>query len=221
MQSSYAEKIDIFTHISPAKYDQALYKKAKHTVHKELNATAPALVDLEARFQIMDKFEGLKQVLTIVQPSLETVVDVRDAIELSKLANDEMAELVAKYPERFVAAVACLPMNNMDAALREADRAIQVLNFKGVQIHTPIGAKPIDRPELMSLYDFMSKMELPIWIHPTREPSIPDYADEDESKYDLFRSIGWPYETSKAMARLVFSGVFDKYPNLKFIIHHC
>ncbi|MFC1892387.1 amidohydrolase family protein [Thermodesulfobacteriota bacterium] len=221
MRDSDLEIIDVFTHISPKKYDEALYKKASYTFHKEHNAGFPALVDLDARFRIMDKFEGLKQVLTIAQPPLETVVDTEDAVVLARLANDEMAELVERHPDRFVAAAACLPMNDVDAAIMEADRAIRDLKFKGVQIYTPVGQKPLDRPEFMPLYELMSKNELPIWIHPTLEPSVPDYADETESKYDLFRSIGWPYESSKGMARLVFSGVFDKYPNLKFIIHHC
>jgi predicted TIM-barrel fold metal-dependent hydrolase len=221
MQDSFPEIIDIFTHISPKKYNEALYKKACDTFHKEHNAGFPALVDLDARFRIMDKFEGLKIVLTLAQPPLETVVDAQDAIELARLANDEMAELVARYPHRFIAAAACLPMNDIDAAIKEAERTITELKFKGVQIYTPVGKKPLDRTEFMPLYELMSKAGLPIWIHPTREPSEPDYTDEIESKYDLFRSIGWPYETTRGMARLVFSGVFDKYPDLKFIIHHC
>ncbi len=221
MAGSYLEIIDVFNHISPPKYDKALWKKARYTIHKEINAGVPALVDLEARFQIMDKFEGLRQVLSIVQPPLETVVDAKNAVELARLANDEMADLVGRYPDRFVSAVASLPMNDVDAALREAERAINELHFKGVQIYTPVGNKPLDRAEFMPLYDLVSKKESTIWIHPTREQSVPDYGDEVESKYDMYRSIGWPYETSKGMARLVFSGVFDTYPNLKFIIHHC
>ena len=220
MQNSYSEKIDVFTHISTLKYEEALYKKARETVHKEINARYPALVDLDERFRMMDKFAGLKQVITIVQPSLEGVVDAKDAIDLARLANDEMAELVIRYPDRFVAAAACLPMNDMDASLSEAERAIKELDMKGVQIFTPAGHKPLDRPEFMPLYALMSENGLPIWIHPTREKTVPDYTDEVESMYDIYLTLGWPYETSKAMARLVFSGVFDKYPNIKFITHH-
>ena len=64
----------------------------------------------------MDKFEGLQQVLTVGAPPVEYVVSPDDAVSMSKTANDEMAELVNKYPDRFAAAVACLPMNDMDAA---------------------------------------------------------------------------------------------------------
>ncbi len=106
--------IDIFTHILPRRYKEALDKKAKHTAYQEMNKLAPAVCSLDARFRVMDRYEGLKHVLTIAAPPLESVVNSADAIELAKLANDEMAELVLKYPERFVAAIAYLPMNNID-----------------------------------------------------------------------------------------------------------
>ena len=170
---------------------------------------------------MMDKFKNYRQVLTIVQPGLESVVSAQDAAELARIANDEMAELVGKYPDRFAGAVASLPMNNVNAALKEAERSIRELNFKGIQLFTPVDGKPLDHLEFMDIYEMMSKFDLPIWIHPTGEASVPDYVGEAESKFGIFSSLGWPYQTSLAMARLVFGGVFDKYPNLKFIIHHC
>lgn len=221
MKRAYSEKIDAFSHISPLKYNEALYKKARHTVHKEIGESVSALADLDERFRMLDRLEGLKQVLTIAQPPIETVVNAKDAVELTKLANDEMSELVTKYPDRFVAGVACLPMNDVDAALREADRAVKELNLKGVQIFTPVNGKPVDSPEFMEIYHKMAEYDLPVWLHPTRERSVPDYVNEDESKYYLFQYLGWPYETSVGMARLVFSGVLEKYPGIKFIVHHC
>jgi aminocarboxymuconate-semialdehyde decarboxylase len=62
---------------------------------------------------------------------------------------------------------------------------------------------------------------LPIFLHPVRENTIPDYPDEKLAKYGTFIAFGWPYETTMAMARLVFSGLMEKYPNIKFITHHC
>lgn len=181
----------------------------------------PTLSDLDSRFEIMDKYDGLVQVLTIAGPSLERIATPEDTPELAKIANNEMAGLVTKYPDRFVAAVACLPMNNIDATLKEVDRAVKELNFRGVQIYTSTVGKPLDLPEFMPLYEKMVSYNLPIWIHPAREPKVPDYSCEDASKYGIHLIFGWPYETSVAMARLVFSGVFEKYPALKFITHHC
>ena len=212
--------IDIFAHMLPPKYKEVLNKKARYCFYIEANNANPALSDLDIRFRAMDRYEGLVQVLTLSAPPVEYVVDSKDAIELAKLANDEMAELVMKYPDRFVAAAACLPMNDIDAALREADRAVKELNFKGVQIYTPVNGKPLDRPEFLALYQSMADYDLPIWIHPARDFDSPDYSGEKGSKYRMFTSFGWPYETTLAMARLVFSGVLERCPNVKFITHH-
>jgi uncharacterized protein len=221
MKENTSEKIDIFCHILPPKYKQALFKKSRPCYYLKVDAQRPALFDLDKRFRTMDKFEGLRQVLTLGAPPVEYAFNAADAVALSKLANDEMAELVAKYPDRFAAAVACLPMNDIDEALKETDRALGELNFKGVQIFSTVNGKPLDAPEFMPLYEKMTEYDLPIWIHPAKDKNIPDYSGEAESKYNLNVMLGWPYETSLAMARLVFSGTLEQYPGVKFIVHHC
>jgi aminocarboxymuconate-semialdehyde decarboxylase len=95
------------------------------------------------------------------------------------------------------------------------------LNFKGVQIFTPTNDKPLDQPEFFPLYEKMCQYNLPILLHPQRETDYPDYRTEGASKYTLSSSLGWPYETTTAMVRLVLSGVMEKYPELKIITHHC
>jgi aminocarboxymuconate-semialdehyde decarboxylase len=112
-------------------------------------------------------------------------------------------------------------LNDVDASLREAERAVKDLKLKGIQVFSSVNGKPLDRPEFMALYEKMAQYDLPIWLHPARDTSVPDYADEQSSKYLLPVSFGWPYETTLAMARLVFSGVMDRYPNIKFVVHHC
>jgi len=119
-----------------------------------------------------------------------------------------------------VAAVACLPMNDVDAALKEIDRAIVELRFRGIQLHNPIGDKPMDAPEFWPIYEKMAQYDLPIWVHSQRDINTPDYPGESSSKYLVWSTFGWPYETSVYMTRLIFGGVFDKYPNLKVITHH-
>lgn len=215
-------KIDIFTHFVPPKYLNALTKKVgkNHYLDLPLKVT-PAINDIEARLRIMDKYDDYVQVLSLAGPPLDVVVSPEDGAELAKLANDEMAELVAKHPDRIVGAVAALSMHNMKAALKEAERAIEDLRLRGVQIHSSVKGKPLDREEFFPLYDMMNQYNLPILIHPMRQRNIADYADEDHSHYWIWQVLGWPYETSVAMIRLVFSGVFDRYPEIKFIIHHC
>ena len=215
-------KIDLFPHILPQKYKETLYKIAPADFYiKDVVETLPTLYDLDHRFRIMDKFEGLMQILTLSSPPIEQIGDPKKAIDLAKLANDEMAELVLKYPDRFPAAVAALPMIDMEATLKEVDRAINDLKFRGIQLNTPINNKPLDSPEFLPLYEKMAHYNLPIWIHPVREADFADYRTEKRSKYMIFHIFGWPYETAAAMTRLVFSGVMEKYPNLKVITHHC
>jgi len=220
MKKLYSLKIDAYSHIAPLKYKEALEKVAPQECAYKVTAVPP-LYDLEHRFRIMDRYEPLVQVIAPAWPSVEEVATPKKAVDLAKLANDEMAKLVSKYPERFVAAVACLPMSNLDAALKEVDRAINDLRFRGVLIYTPINDKPLDSPEFMPLYEKMSQYNLPILIHPMRAPDYPDYRTEKESKYRIFSVFGWPYETTAAMTRIIFSGILEKYPNLKFVTHHC
>ena len=216
--------LDVFNHILPPKYLEARNKKALTSWASSqglmYTQTVPALGDLDARFRIMDRYEDFLQVLTIAAPSVETISKPEDAVELAKIANDEMAELVMKYPDRFVAAVACLPLNDIDATLQEIDRAINDLGFRGIEIPTDVNGKPIDSPEFMPIYEKMAYYNLPILIHPQRDKTIPDYEGEEESKYYIWTGLGWPHATSMAMIRLVNSGVLEKYPNLKFVTHH-
>lgn len=211
------KQIDIFSHFMPPRYKEALYKQ---TGRRFQMLEIPTLFTLEERFRTMDKFGDYRQVITPIGPVPEAVANPQEAAELCRIANEGTAEAVAKHPDRFVGGVAILPMNNMDAALKEADRAIKDLKLKGIIIHTPINGQPMDMPQFMPLYEKLAQHDLPIWIHPRREQT-PDYTNEHTSKYWIWCVFGWPYETTLAMTRLAFSGVFDRFPNIKFITHHC
>jgi uncharacterized protein len=213
--------IDAYAHISPLKYTEFIREKYPIMYNNMLGPCVP-LYDMDTRFRIMDKFPEVVQVLTIGPvPPIEYFANERQTVELAKMANDEMAELCLKYRDRFVAAIALLPMNNIDAALKETDRAIKDLGFKGVYVHSNINGKPLDAPEFLPLWEKMAKYDLPVYIHPWRPPEFSDYATEKESKYNIAGNFGWPYETTVAMTRIIFSGILDKYPNLKIVTHHC
>jgi predicted TIM-barrel fold metal-dependent hydrolase len=99
-------KIDIFTHISPPRYNETLSKVTiqKPSVKERSRTTKTPLSDVHRRFEFMDKFEDIVQVLTLAEPPIEQVTDSKKAADLAKIANDELAELVSKHPDRFVAA---------------------------------------------------------------------------------------------------------------------
>jgi len=186
-----------------------------------LSRFPPGLSDLDLRFSMMDKVEGYAQVLTLAEPPLERITAPDVSAEFSRVANDSMAELVAKYPDRFVAAAASLPMNNIDAALVELDRAVNDLGMKGVQVYSSVNGKPLDSPEFLPLYQKLCEYDIPLWIHPYRGDDVPDYPTETKSIFRINGLYGWPFETTVAMARLVDSGIMEKYSNLKVITHHC
>src|SRR5512144_2296375 len=214
-------KIDIFPHILPRKYFERMLEVAPPglALQKRM-AGIPALVDAELRFRMMDRHAGYLQVLTLANPPLEVVAGPGDSPDLARLANDEMAALVARHPDRFPGFVASLPMNNPDASLREIDRVIGDLGATGVQIFTNVNGRPLDRPEYRPVFARMAEQRLPIWLHPARPATVADYAGEPRSRYDLWWAFGWPYETSVAMGRLVFSGLFDRWPDLAIVTHH-
>lgn len=217
-----AMKIDVFPHILPARYFEQVEAGGGHRFLMIGRMRGlPVLYDLERRLRIMDEHAGYVQVLTLAQPPIEAIANPEDAPELARLANDELAALVDRQPDRFPGFVASLPMNNPDAIPGEIERAIDTLGATGVQVHTPVGDRPLDGPEFRPLFDDMARRDLPIWVHPTRPASVPDYPGEERSKYDIWWAFGWPYETSVAMARLVYAGIFDRHPNLKIITHHC
>ena len=214
-------KIDIFNHIFPKVYFDKMMEVAPN--HKDIGKRVrgvPVLVDLEARFRVMDQFDEYAQVICLAAPPLEVLAGPELSPELAKAANDGMAEYVAKYPERFPGFVASMPMNNPDAALDEMDRAIKDLKAVGVQFFSNVKGAPLDLPELKPLFEKMAGYDLPIWIHPARGANFPDYLTEEKSKYEIWWTFGWPYDTSVMMARLVFGGYFDQFPNLKIITHH-
>jgi predicted TIM-barrel fold metal-dependent hydrolase len=216
-------KIDVFCHLLPPRYLAERNHRAGSsfgTQYARYFSANPGLTDLEIRFRILDKYPDVRQLLTIAGPNIESITEPRDSVELAQIANDEMAALVAKHPDRFIAAAACLPMNAVDAALREADRAVRDLGFCGVEIFTDINGKPVDAPEFWPLYEKMQDYDLPILLHPRRTNTTADYQGEPKSKYLIYTNFGWPFETSKAMARLAFGGVFERFPKLKVITHH-
>jgi uncharacterized protein len=220
-KKDFGEKIDIFCHVLPQKYKDALLKKARPAFYLENAKALLPLSDLDLRFKAMDKYPGYRQVLSIGVPPVELVLSPGEAADLSRMGNDEMAELVNKFPDRFVAALAGLPMNNVDASLRELERAMKDLKFKGVQVYSSMNRKPLDRPEFLPIYEKLSEYDVPLFLHPVRDRDIPDYPDEKQAKYNAYNHFGWPYETTMAMTRLVMSGIMEKYPNLKVVVHHC
>ncbi len=180
----------------------------------------PGMSDLGERLQILRQFSGYKQILSIASPSPESIADPESSPELARVGNDALADWQSRQPEAFPGFIATLPMNNPEASLVEAKRAVESLGALGIQLYTHVNGRPLDQPQYLPLFEYMAEVGKPIWLHPLRPSSRPDYVDETVSKYDLWWAFGWPHETSVCAGRLVFAGVFDKWPDLRIITHH-
>jgi uncharacterized protein len=214
-------KLDIFNHIFPKPFFDKMVSIAPNA--KDINKRVrniPCIVDLDERFRIMDMFDDYAQIICLASPTIESFGPPPVSTDLARLANDGMAELVSKYPDRFPGFIASLPMNDPEGLLAEAKRAVKDLGAVGVQIFTNVLGSPLEKPETYPLFGLMAELDRPIWMHPARGADFPDYKSETKSHYEIWWTLGWPYETSVTMAHLVFAGIFDKYPNLSIVTHH-
>jgi predicted TIM-barrel fold metal-dependent hydrolase len=212
--------VDIFTHILPAEFTGTLERMgARFGLVKRLMEVRE-LHDLDLRFRTMDRIGEYRQIVALPNPPIEAFAEPRQGADLARIANDGMAKLVARYPDRFPGFIAALSMNDIDASMQELERAITGLGAVGVQVFTNVNGKPLDALEFQPLFAAMAAHDLPIWLHPARSAETTDYAAEKQSRFEMWWCFGWPYDTSVAMARLVFSGLFDRHPALKIITHH-
>lgn len=226
-------RIDVFCHILPARYEEERWKRADKTHFVEHSPShlkfvrggkAPItnyeiLIDLNARFRMMDEFPGYRQVLSVASPPIEAV-DPDDSEYLAMVLNDELAEIVQKYPDRFAGAVCSLPMNKPEAATRELERSLQDLKLAGVQLFSNALGKALDLPEFRPIFEIMAKHDKPILLHPARSRNHPDYLAEKTSRFLVWQVFGWPYESTAAMAHIALSGILDEFPDLRIIVHH-
>ena len=220
-------QIDAFAHIIPCRYLERVERAvADGRLSERVEGYAPwihedaALTDLDARWRVMDAFPAYRQVLTLAVPPIEEMGDAATSVTLAAMVNEELAALIARYPERFVGFAAALPMGNPDAAAAELTRSVQDLGALGAQVHTNVFGRPLDDPAFDPVLATADRLGATLWIHPTRSPKWADYPVEGRSKYGIWWSFGWPYETSVCMARLVYSGTVGRYPMVHFVAHH-
>jgi predicted TIM-barrel fold metal-dependent hydrolase len=212
-------RIDVATHILPARYFAKLESIPGFFMAKRVKGI-PCLVDLDLRFRIMDRFGEYRQVLSLALPSIDRLGPPDATPALARLGNDQLAELVAGHPDRFAGAFGGLPLNNPDASLRELERLSAHPAFVGVQIYSNVAGRPLDEAATLQVIEEAATRRMPVFLHPARSGAFADYVTERRSLYDVWQIFGWPYETTIAMTRLVFAGLFDRHPDAVIITHH-
>lgn len=160
----------------------------------------------------MDR-RGVDAHIISIAPSLFAYHLGDAAIGLCQEANDFAADLCRRVPGR-IWAMATLPLPQITAAVAEVERAAR-LGLVGVFMGTSIGSTPLDHPELLPLFRRTADLGLPVFLHPYLGPSRPDLAD-----YYFVNSIGYPLETTIALARLVHGGVLHELPHLRVCLAH-
>ena len=213
-------KVDLFTHFVPPAFTEFLQDSKLGRLAASRWRRIPALIDLDAHFRVMDPFDEYVQIPSLANPAIEAYGGPDETPDFARRANDAMAELCQRFPDRFPSFVASLPMNNPQAAADEARRAVTDLGAAGALAYTNVLGAPLSEPRFRPVLAALAELDHPLWLHPIRGPEHPDYATEQHSPHELWFTFGWPYETALAMGRLVYSGLFDEFPDIKIVTHH-
>ena len=203
-------KIDAFAHIFTKEYGKKLISLAPQ-VQKTFEFRRPSMTDYAIREDWMRRHPDVLQIVTMGNVPLWRYVSIKDAIELSRLGNEEMAELVKTKPSLFYGAVGTIPIDDIDASLNEIDYCINELGLLGIQLYTTLERESLAEPKYRPIYAKMAELDRPIWVHPTADLSKPGY---DKGMFS------WLYESSRYMLDVVSAGIYKEFPNLKIIIHH-
>ena len=175
-----------------------------------------ALMNLgEERLKRMDACDVDVQILSLSAPGLEQL-DPTTGVDLAKKANNTLSEVINRYPDRFMGYAALAPGNPQEAA-DELERCVQELGFKGWNTHSNYGNTYLDDKKYLPILERAEKLNVPIYLHPT-VPAIPQLKGYGFALAGA--AFGFGIETALCLMRLIYSGVFDKYPQLKIILGH-
>jgi len=220
-------RIDIHAHVLPFECFDAVDSAGRHfgpgkiagvKGKKEITSMAATdtaqFWDLETRLKDMDAEKVDMQAISVIPPGTTYEMEAATGAWYSGKVNDGIARMVKEMPSRFIG-IADVPLQDAAAAVKELDRAINKLGMRGVQILSNVNGRELDSPELMPFYKEVQNLDIPVFIHPRPPSTTPRM-----SGYHLINTIGNPLDTTLAAARLVFGGVFDKFPRLKFCLAH-
>ena len=207
------EIIDATSHIMSS---EALDELEKVHPTSELDSlrNAPRMFDVEGRIEYLDKNGIDKQVINLAAPMLWQGIDPDDALEATRIANNEIRRIADEHPDRFIPS-ATVPFLT-DEYVDEVRRCIDDLGMSGVQIFSNIDGRMLDDEDFEEFYATVDDLDTPIWIH----PQLADWHDYDQSHTWIYKMLAWPFDTNIALARLIFSGVLDRHENLEIISHH-
>lgn len=207
-------KIDFHAHLFPRPFlDELGRRKLEFRLPGVAHSIFPKMYDLDERLGDMARIGVDMQVLSLGPPGAE-VGTARDSVDLTRLWNDQIAAVVQRDPLHFTA-LAALPMQMPDEAVRELGRAIGELGLRGAQVFSNAAGKPLDAPEFWPVYERAQELDVPIFIHPNTPACTAGMLD-----LGLMTMLALPMDTSLTAARLILSGVMEKFPRLTLVLAH-
>jgi aminocarboxymuconate-semialdehyde decarboxylase len=173
----------------------------------------PAMTDVSKRLEDMDRVGIDVEVVSLSTPNV-FFADADHQPAVARTINDSYAELIAQHPARFKG-FASIPMDAPDAALHELHRAIDELKLNGVILLSNIGGRPLTSPDYRPFFEEANRMKLCIFLH----PMIPAASDAFR-EYVLGPIVGFPFDTTLAVTRMCYDGMFAELPDIRWIIGH-
>jgi uncharacterized protein len=177
-----------------------------------INTATFAGQDIERRLQHMDGLGIDIHVLTIPAPGADRY-EGESAIKMARVANDAIAAICKKYPQRFIGFFT-LPSCDVRASLDELERSVNELGLKGFGCFANLNGAPLDREELFPIYERLAAYNLPVYIHPTA-PLATEATGIDIMPTLIF---GWAFDSTVAMTRLVYGRVLERFPEINWVV---
>jgi aminocarboxymuconate-semialdehyde decarboxylase len=202
--------IDTHFHAFPKKYLDLVPEQSR----SDVRGVGFHAFDHQEYLDVMDRYGIDVGVLSNTGGRIEQGGDRARALEHCRIINDSFADAHAKHPTRFKA-FARLPMVDMDDCSRELERCMKELGMHGVILSTNLAGKYLDEPEFKPFWEAMVASGRPLFLHPANAPCQPNW-----NKYSLHQKILWPTDSTLAISRIVYNGVFDRHPDLKLIASH-
>lgn len=168
--------------------------------------------DLEERIRVMDASGIDVQAFSLTTPGVH-VEEPDRGIMLARLVNDAFAAAADRHPDRF-APLAALPLQDPAAAVEELERAVG-MGHRGAQLFSNINGRSLDDEDYFPLFEKLAELNVPAFIHPTNPSPLGQLAD-----YRLTALMGFQFDTTAAVARLVFAGVLERLPTLELVVGH-
>jgi predicted TIM-barrel fold metal-dependent hydrolase len=202
--------IDTHFHAFPKKFLERVPEQSR----SDVRGVGFHAFEHQEYLDVMDKHGIDVGVLSNTGGRIEQGGDRAKALELCRILNDAFAEAHARHPRRFKA-FARLPMIDMDDCVRELERCYNDLAMHGVMLPTNLAGKYLDEAQFKPFWDALAARSKPLFLHPANAPCQSNW-----NAYSLHQKILWPTDSTLAISRIIYSGIFDRYPELNLIASH-